>query len=300
MIPAVITGSLLVDLLVLGLIQGVLIAPMAMGFAITLGAGGFWFLGYGGAFLVSGYAAYELANAGTGRVVSMLGAMVAGALYTVLCEVCLHRVLRKRQVSPTVMFVSSLGLLTVVTSVIQILYSEQTVLINWGLASHVITFGPVVTNLLALVLVCVCIAALGLAGWWLLRTRSGRLTQAISEDVTTGGVVGIDVNRTRAIAFAVAGALTAPTAVAIGADTGLTPDTALNYVLIAATATILGGITKPLGAIVGCIVILDLETVGGGIWNTKWQEVFAFGVLILVILFRPTGFFGARIWHAHA
>ena len=294
-----ITGDLLVDLLVLGLIQGVLIAPMAMGVSITVGAGGFWYLGYGGAFLVSGYAAYELANAGTGRIVSMLGAMVAGALYTLLCEVGIHRVLRKRKVSPTVMFVSSLGLLTVVTSVIQILYSEESVLVNWGLASHVIRFGPVITNLLALVLSCVCVVALGVAGWWLLRTRSGRLTQAISEDVTTARVVGIDVDRTRAIAFAVAGALVAPTAVAIGADTGLTPDTALNYVLIAATATILGGITKPLGAIVGCVVILVLESVGGGIWSTEWEPVFAFGVLILVILFRPTGLFGARIWHAH-
>jgi branched-chain amino acid transport system permease protein len=149
-------------------------------------------------------------------------------------------------------------------------------------------------------------AALMLAGLYLLveRTRAGRAIRAVGEDIHAAALMGIDIDRTIARTFAIGGALAGTAAFIfallfprIGFLTGQPVG------LKAFTAAVLGGIGNIPGAVLGGYVLGLLEALGPSLvlaglgipaaWQLK--DVLTFLVLILVLIFRPTGLLGERL-----
>lgn len=133
------------------------------------------------------------------------------------------------------------------------------------------------------------------------RSRTGRAMQAVSQDPDTAKIMGIDVDRMVVIAF-ILGATLAGLA---GVGTGLQVSN-ISYLmgfdagLKAFTAAVLGGIGNINGAIAGGLLVGVLESMatqyGPGQFNgTAWSNIYAFVVLIVVLVFRPQGLLGARV-----
>jgi branched-chain amino acid transport system permease protein len=108
--------------------------------------------------------------------------------------------------------------------------------------------------------------------------------------------MGINVNQTISVAFLIGSAL----AGAGGVMFGMYYNT-INFHdgylvgLKAFTAAVLGGIGNIPGAMVGGVLLGVLEGLGAGYLSSEWKNVFAFFILILILLFRPSGLFGARV-----
>ena len=129
------------------------------------------------------------------------------------------------------------------------------------------------------------------------RTKTGRAMVATSQDPDTARLMGINVDRVIVSAFAVGAALAAIAGVAHGLRYG-NIDFRMGFLagLKAFTAAVLGGIGNINGAVVGGLVLGVFEALASNyLGTTAWKDVWAFILLILVLVFRPQGLLGAKV-----
>ena len=156
-------------------------------------------------------------------------------------------------------------------------------------------------------LLTVIVAAIGMAAlaYFVAKTRTGRAMQATAQDPDTARLMGINTDKVIVIAFAVGAALAAVAAMTQGLRYGqVSYDMGFVAGLKAFTAAVLGGIGNVYGAMVGGIVLGLAEQLSTGIlahyhatqqWGSAWQDVWAFVLLIIVLLVRPQGLLGERV-----
>jgi branched-chain amino acid transport system permease protein len=133
------------------------------------------------------------------------------------------------------------------------------------------------------------------------KTRLGRAMQATSQDPDTSRLMGINVDRIIMVAFALGAALAAVAGLAYGLRyTNIDFKIGFLAGLKAFTAAVLGGIGNINGAVVGGLVlgvveVLATSYIPGTFGGSAWKDVWAFVLLILVLVFRPQGLLGARV-----
>ena len=127
-------------------------------------------------------------------------------------------------------------------------------------------------------------------------TRLGKAMRATAEDRDTARLMGINVDMTIALTFIIGSALAGIGGVLAGMYLGQV-NFFMGFIagLKAFTAAVLGGIGNIGGAVLGAFLLGILETFGARYLGGQWQNVFAFAVLILVLVFRPTGLLGERV-----
>ncbi|WP_027187039.1 branched-chain amino acid ABC transporter permease [Desulfovibrio cuneatus] len=140
------------------------------------------------------------------------------------------------------------------------------------------------------------LALMFLLFWFINRTRVGAAIRAVAIDQGAAKLVGIDVNRIISLVFLIGPALGGAAGVMVGLYYGqITHDMGLNYGLKAFIAAILGGIGNIPGAMLGGLLLGVIEALGTAYFAVGWKDAFAFLVLILILIVRPTGLLGERV-----
>lgn len=157
-------------------------------------------------------------------------------------------------------------------------------------------FGGVSVSTLQIMIVVTSIVLMFILDRWVNTTKMGRAMRATSQDPEAAGLMGIDNNRIIAIAFFVGPALGAVAGIFHGMyygsvkfDMGFTPG------IKSFTAAVLGGIGNIRGAMFGGFLLGILESLAGGFLSTGYKDVIAFAILILVLVFRPSGLLGESV-----
>ena len=132
--------------------------------------------------------------------------------------------------------------------------------------------------------------------WFVARTRQGKAMRATAQDPDTAGLMGVDVNRTIAITFIIAGALAgAAGLVQILYNNTTVWNLGFRFGLNAFTSAVLGGIGNLQGAVLGGIVLGLINAFSDRYLSTQWTNAIVFGVLIAILVFRPTGLLGQQL-----
>jgi len=126
------------------------------------------------------------------------------------------------------------------------------------------------------------------------KTRMGTAIEAMAQDREGAALVGISVNRMSALTFAVATALAAVAAVLMAPLAFVSPEMGSVLILKAFVIVVIGGLGSMKGAIVGGYLLGILEALAIAYVSSAYKDVFAFGVLIIILAIRPTGLFGGR------
>ena len=166
--------------------------------------------------------------------------------------------------------------------------------------------GPItINNTDILVIVVALLLMVGLQ-WMVTRTRIGRAMRAVAQDREAAALMGVNVDRIIALTFFIGAGLAGAAAFVYQLQIGVTEfDIGFRYGLIAFTAAVLGGIGNLLGAMLGGLVIglvqslvlyipdrdLPFGLPGGG---TAWSQAIVFAILILILVFRPSGLLGQQ------
>ena len=128
------------------------------------------------------------------------------------------------------------------------------------------------------------------------KTTIGKAMRAVSEDYQTAALMGINVNQVVAFTFAIGSALAAAGGVLVGVlFNAVSFNMGLMAGLKAFAAAVLGGIGSIPGAMIGGIVLGIAEVAGVAAGFSSYRDAIAFGILVLVLLLRPTGLLGERI-----
>jgi branched-chain amino acid transport system permease protein len=128
------------------------------------------------------------------------------------------------------------------------------------------------------------------------RTRLGRAMRATAQDREAAELMGVDINQTIAVTFFIAAALAGAGGVIQGLYFGSVKfDLGFFVGLKAFTAAVLGGIGNTTGAALGGFIIAFIEVSAAALGYSRWSEVAVFTVLILVLVFRPSGLLGQQL-----
>jgi branched-chain amino acid transport system permease protein len=144
----------------------------------------------------------------------------------------------------------------------------------------------------------IIIPVLILLSWFVASTRQGKAMRAVAQDTEASAMMGINVNRTISVTFAIAGGLAGAAGIVYLLQFNMRYDTGFELGLIAFTAAVLGGIGNLTGAVLGALVIGFIQAFNEGLtWYTPgsdWTRTIVFGILILILVFRPEGLLGER------
>ena len=164
--------------------------------------------------------------------------------------------------------------------------------------SNVFDIGGVAYQWNKLIVLLITIPTLILLTWFVTSTRQGKAMRAVAQDRDASAMMGINVNRTISVSFALAGALAAVGGMLFLLQFNMRYDTGFELGLIAFTAAVLGGIGNLTGAVLGALLIGFIQSFNEGLeWYTPgsdWTRSIVFGILIAILVFRPEGLLGER------
>jgi branched-chain amino acid transport system permease protein len=267
-----------------------------VGVALTLSIGVLKFLNFSipGLFMIGAMAMWALIAAGLPWPLAAAGALGAGAVASLVVERFTWRWMRTAE--PFVPLVSSMAFL--------ILF-EHLAVVYWGseLRSLPALFGSADLHVAGLIVSLPQLAGLACAiglTWALTlvlsRTRTGRALRTIAEDSDTALLLGVDINRIVPLVFVVSGLFAALAGVVFALNyRQVQPFMGEAIGLKGISAMIVGGMGNVWGAIVGGLAIGLVEVISIGYFGADFVDIAVYGLLLLILVLRPTGLFAATI-----
>ena len=147
-----------------------------------------------------------------------------------------------------------------------------------------------------LMVLAITIPALLLLTWLVSSTKPGKAMRATAQDRDASAMMGINVDRTISFTFALGGALAGVGGVVYALYIGTTFfQLGFRLGLIAFTAAVLGGIGNLTGAVLGGILLGMIAAYNDGFGDARWTYTVIFTILILILVFRPSGLLGERV-----
>lgn len=223
--------------------------------------------------------------------VVFVGAMAACAMVGMLIERLAYRPLRNS--SRLAALITAIGVSLLLQNLGQMIFGPDPKSYPRYIDQASVDLGPVaLANTSILIIVVAAVMMTGLFVF-VQKTRTGAAMRACSFDMRTARLMGINVDRTIALTFAIGSAMAAVGGILIAMDQPrLTPMMGLMMGLKAFVAAVLGGIGSIPGAALGGILLGVAESLVGGLWDTTYGEAVAFVILIVVLLFKPSGLLG--------
>jgi branched-chain amino acid transport system permease protein len=277
-----------------GILVGGVYALMAVGLTLIFGVLDIINIAQGILVILGAYLSYELAaRLHIDLFVGLLVTVPAMFVIGVAIQWAFIRPLRGRERTSMTLLVTYAIALIIEGLLYQVFGPNFKQLNAWYVISSVHLFGFYLPYIylfgfaLALGLVAALYALL-------YRTRFGRSVRATMQDETAARLIGIDTNRVAAITFGIGVAVTAAGGMVYGATSGgFNPNSGYDLISRLLAIIILGGLGSIGGALVASVFMLTLESLVD-VWSPNWAIVVFYAALVLVLLIRPTGFFGRQ------
>ena len=284
--------------LINGISLGSVYAIIALGYTMVYGIAKMLNFAHGDVIMVGTYVSFcVMAYLGLPPIVAVLCAAAACTAMGVLIEGLAYRPLRQ-----------AASLAVLITAIGVSYFLQNAALLIWGanpkIYPSVFSVGTIrlfdgeltITSETILTIVANIVIMIGLTQFTG-RTRMGKAMRAVSEDKGAAELMGINVNRTISVTFAIGSALAAVAGVLLCSATTVpvTPTLGSMPGIKAFTAAVFGGIGSIPGAMLGGILLGVIEILGKAYISTELGDALVFAVLIIVLLFKPAGLLGRPV-----
>ena len=284
------------EVLVGGLLTGVLYSLIALGFVLIFKASGVFNFAQGAMVLFAALCFIALLDRGLPAWAAFLGATaVMGAMAFAIERAVLRPLVNQ---APIILFMATIGLTFVIEGVAQIIWRSDVRRLDIGIPRDPVEIAGIQINKFDIIAAVTAIVLVSVLGFFFQYTRVGRALRAVADDNQAALSVGIPLKEIWVYVWSVAGFVALVTGIMWGSKLGVQ----FSLVLIALKALpvlILGGFTSIPGAIVGGLIIGAGEKVAEVYWGQNIggavEDWFAYVVALLFLMFRPQGLFGERI-----
>lgn len=275
-----------------GLRSGSIYALIALGYTMVYGIAKMINFAHGDIIMVGAYALYV--------GLSVLNLPVVGAvlLSLVICTVfgvVIERVAYKplRTAPPLAVLITAIGVSFLLQSVSLLIFGatpipQESIVKYAGIKIGGLSISGI--TVVTLIVTTVCMAALT---WFINKTKMGSAMRAVSEDKGAAELMGIDVNKTISLTFAIGSALASIAGILYVCQyQSLKPTLGAMPGIKAFVAAVLGGIGSVPGAMLGGIILGLIESLSKAYISTELSDAIVFGILVLVLLIKPSGLLG--------
>ena len=283
--------------LINGISIGSVYAIIALGYTMVYGIAKMLNFAHGDVIMVGAYISFCVTNyLGLPAVVSIVGAVFVCTILGIIIEGLAYKPLRGT---------SSLAVL--ITAIGVSYFLQNAAQLIWGSApknyTSIVTFAPISLfdgelMITGEVILTIVVSVLVMVGLTLFTTKSrvGKAMRAVSEDRDAAQLMGINVNQTISLTFAIGSALAAIAGILLCSTIPtLQPTTGSMPGIRAFTAAVLGGIGSIPGAMLGGILLGVIETFSKKYISTQFSDAIVFAVLILILLVKPAGLLGKQV-----
>jgi len=312
--------TLLIQLLVVGLATGAIYALIALGYTMVYGIIELINFAHGDIFMIgtliciSIFGAFGITNSSTAPtgfsmvgilLLTLVGSMVLCAVLGVVIERVAYRPLRNApRLAP---LISAIGVSLILEDIGKLWKGITIVSFPQIFPNVTYYLGPVSFSSVDILVIVVALVLMVALQWMVNSTRMGRAMRAVAQDREAAALMGVNVNRIIAITFFIGAALAGAAALIWGLKYGSTQFTlGFQLGLFAFTAAVLGGIGNLVGAMLGGVLIgliealatLIPDSTNGGFGlphgGAAWHVALIFLILILILVFRPSGLLGQQ------
>lgn len=284
--------NLFLQQLINGLSVGSIYALIALGYTMVYGIIRLINFAHGEIMMVGAYIAFLLAaHTELPFILVLLIAMVISALIGVTVERIAYKPLRK---APRIsVLITAIGVSLFLQNLALVIFKADPKIMPELIVKKPIVIGPIQVGTVTITTLFLSVFFMIALDLFVKRTKPGKAMRAVSEDKEAAMLMGIHVNRTISLTFAIGSALGALGGVLYGITyTQVFPTLGVLPGLKAFVAAVFGGIGLIPGAVLGGFVIGMIETFTKAYLSTQWSDAIVFGLLILVLLVKPTGILG--------
>lgn len=283
--------------LITGLGLGSVYAIIALGYTMVYGIAKMLNFAHGDVIMIGAYAAFlAVGEFNMPAILAILVSVLVCTLLGVLIERLAYKPLR--QASSLSVLITAIGVSYFLQNGAQILWGTDTKifpnLINLG---NIDLFnGKLQISLLTILTIVVCIIIMIVLTMFINKTKIGKSMRACSEDKATAQLMGINVDTTISITFAIGSGLAAIASILLCSTyPAVNPTLGSMPGIKAFTAAVFGGIGSIPGAFVGGLLLGIFETLAKAYISSQMSDAIVFLVLIIVLLIKPTGLLGKKI-----
>jgi branched-chain amino acid transport system permease protein len=272
-----------------GLVVGSLYALVALGLALIYGTMGVPQFAHGHLYMLGAYVAFfGVTVVHISYWPSMVLAVIVLALVGVLLERFVFRPLARAPEVNTV--IAAIGVLFFLEAAVRLTFGADYRVMPTPYEQVVHFAGLTVTGQ-QLVVVASAAVLMAALFWFLKRTMIGATIEAVAQNRAGAALVGINADRVQSLVFAISAGLAAAAATLIASINLLYPTMGYNVILKAFAIIVLGGMGSIPGAIIGAFILAFAESFGSAYISANYQDVIAFGILVIILTVRPTGLF---------
>lgn len=285
---------MLAQQLINGLTIGSIYALIALGYTMVYGILKIVNFAHGDIFMMGTFFGLFLTDH---FKVSFVPAFLLAALFTAVLGIIIERLAYRplRFADRIVPMISALGVSMFLANFAQAIWGTETHPFPKVVAIKVYTFGSVtISTIQVLILLLSIILMIGLH-LFVHKTRLGTAMRATSLSINNAKLMGINTDFIISVTFAIGSALAAAAGILVGIYyDAVYPTMGYTAGMKAFTAAVLGGIGNIPGAMFGGLLLGIVENLGGAYISSRYTDAFAFIILIIVLLVRPTGIFGKK------
>lgn len=283
-----------IEQLINGLRTGSIYALIAIGYTMVYGIAKMINFAHGDIIMVGAYALYfSISVLGLPVPVALVITVIVCAVLGVVIEKVAYKPLRSAP--PLAVLITAIGMSFFLQSASLLIFGSTPIPFQSVIPNVNISVGHVVISSITVVTLIVTAIAMILLTLFVNKTKMGSAMRAVSEDKGAAELMGINVNSTISLTFAIGSALAAVAGVLyICQYQSMKPTLGALPGIKAFVAAVLGGIGSIPGAMLGGILLGLIESVSKAYISTELADAIVFGVLIVVLLFRPSGLLGKK------
>ena len=283
-----------IEQLINGLRTGSIYALIAIGYTMVYGIAKMINFAHGDIIMVGAYALYfSISVLGLPVPIALLITVIICGVLGVMIEKVAYKPLRSAP--PLAVLITAIGMSFFLQSASLLIFGSTPIPFQSVIPNVNISIGPVVISSITVVTLIVTAIAMILLTLFVNKTKLGSAMRAVSEDKGAAELMGINVNSTISMTFAIGSALAAVAGILyICQYQSMKPTLGALPGIKAFVAAVLGGIGSIPGAMIGGILLGLIESVSKAYISTELADAIVFGVLIVVLLFRPSGLLGKR------
>lgn len=283
--------------LINGLSLGSVYAIIALGYTMVYGIAKMLNFAHGDVIMIGSYVVFMCMSAsGMPAILSIIISMVCCTALGVIIEKVAYKPLRKA--SNLAVLITAIGVSYFLQNMALLIFGSNPVsfasVVKWDGIS--LASGELKITGNAVVTIITCLVIMAALMFFIMKTKPGQAMRAVSEDKDAAALMGINVNATISLTFAIGSGLAAVAgALLCSSYPSLTPYTGSMPGIKAFTAAVFGGIGSIPGALIGGLLLGIIEILAKAYISSQLADAIVFAVLIIVLLVKPTGILGKKI-----
>ena len=273
----------LIQTFISGLTLGSIYALIALGYTMVYGIAKMLNFAHGDIIMVGAYAGIvSVLNIGLPPLFAILASLVVCALLGILIERFAYKPLRTAE--PLSVLITAIGVSYLLQNLALLIFGSQQMAFPAIITKEIYKLGGIeIDNITIMTLAVTAAIMIGLTVF-IAKSKLGKAMRAVSEDKGAAQLMGINVNRTITLTFAIGSALAAVASTFYG----------MTYMYIKPTTGSMPGIKAFTAAVFGGILLGVIEQFSKTYISTLWTDAIVFGVLVVVLIVKPTGILGKK------